>query len=360
MPPDGVHFNGSVNLADTETVFRELAARVGDLADAYPDGETGERANWVLFQGPHLAAVDGLVRAASQTVAGDQLPQLRVADGVNVDALDFGDVGYARAYAASYQTFRRLRDQRVIPAGTRFQVQYPTPTAVLTAHIDPADHERVLAGYERALFDDLAHLLDQLPHDEVQLQWDVAVEIVTIEQTGSAPLTEELTRRLARCVDQVPADVPVGLHLCYGDYKHRHLIEPTSLHTQIDVLTRTRRQARRSIDRVAFTVPQYQHADTYFQPLADLDPAPTRVYFGIVPYHPDEQAPDTTARQVSLIDRYLPEWGISTECGMGRAEAAEAPTLLDLHRTIIETYGHARSLPGTEPTSKTSRSPIPQ
>jgi hypothetical protein len=23
---------------------------------------------------------------------------------------------------------------------------------------------------------------------------------------------------LVRCVDQVPADVPVGLHLCYGEY----------------------------------------------------------------------------------------------------------------------------------------------
>ena len=30
------------------------------------------------------------------------------------------------------------------------------------------------------------------------------------------------------------------------------------------------------------------------------------------------------------------EWGICTECGMGRAAAEDVPTLLDLHREILE------------------------
>lgn len=342
MPPSSVHFNGSVNLPDSETVLRELASRVGDLAPAYPDGETGERANWVLSQLPHLQSVDGLLDAPPEALAGDQLPKLRVADGVTIETIDFGDLGYARAYAASYQTFRRLRDEHVIPAGTRFQVQYPTPMAVLAGTIRTEDQERILPGYERALFDDLAHLVDKLPHDDLQVQWDVAVEMVAIERAGAAPVTEELTRRLARCVDQVPGEVPVGLHLCYGDYKHRHVIEPSTLRTQIDVLSRARRQAQRPIDIVSFTVPQYQHSPAYFEPLADLDRVATRVYFGIVPYYPDKQAPGTTERQVSLIDRYLPGWGICTECGMGRADTADVPRLLDLHRRIVETYGQAK------------------
>ena len=32
MPPTFVHLNGSINLPDSETVFRELSARVGSLA----------------------------------------------------------------------------------------------------------------------------------------------------------------------------------------------------------------------------------------------------------------------------------------------------------------------------------------
>ena len=58
-----------------------------------------------------------------------------------------------------------------------------------------------------------------------------------------------------------------------------------------------------------------------------------------MPYHPQDQPPGTTAAQVELVDRYLPAgvapWGICTECGMGRVDATDVPTLLDLHSKIL-------------------------
>ena len=50
MPADHVHFNGSVNLADAESVMREIAARVPSGLRRIPDGETGDRGNWIFFQ----------------------------------------------------------------------------------------------------------------------------------------------------------------------------------------------------------------------------------------------------------------------------------------------------------------------
>ena len=57
------------------------------------------------------------------------------------------------------------------------------------------------------------------------------------------------------------------------------------------------------------------------------------------------QAAGTTAQQVAHIDSSLAtspagsrEWGICTECGMGRVQASDVPTLLDLHRTILDTH----------------------
>ena len=50
MPPDHVHFNGSVNLADAETVMREIAARGPSGLRRIPDGEAGNRGNWIFFQ----------------------------------------------------------------------------------------------------------------------------------------------------------------------------------------------------------------------------------------------------------------------------------------------------------------------
>jgi hypothetical protein len=43
MPADHVHFNGSVNLADAESVMREIASRVPSGLRRIPDGETGDR-----------------------------------------------------------------------------------------------------------------------------------------------------------------------------------------------------------------------------------------------------------------------------------------------------------------------------
>ena len=50
MPADHVHFNGSVNLGDAESVMREIASRVPSGLRRIPDGETGDRGNWIFFQ----------------------------------------------------------------------------------------------------------------------------------------------------------------------------------------------------------------------------------------------------------------------------------------------------------------------
>ena len=101
--------------------------------------------------------------------------------------------------------------------------------------------------------------------------------------------------------------------------------------------------AGRTVSFVSFTVPQDQRAESYFAPLAGLATGPdTELNFGIVPYHPGDQAPGTTGDQARLIDAALAdspggtrEWGICTECGMGRAGREEMPVLLDLHRQIL-------------------------
>jgi hypothetical protein len=148
---------------------------------------------------------------------------------------------------------------------------------------------------------------------------------------------------LVRCVDQVPAEIPVGLHLCYGDYGHQHFKQPESLALQVRVLNAVTAAAGRPPSFVSFTVPQYQRDESYFAPLADLasDPS-TELNFALVPYHPADQAAGTTSEQVRLIDAALAaspggrrDWGVCTECGMGRVDRADVPALLDLHHQII-------------------------
>ena len=352
MPPDHVHFNGSVNLADTETVMREIATRVPSGVRRIPDGETGDRGDWIFFQLQKFRQLPWLVPArpldaAERTYA--QGRQLRLADGVDPAKVSWPDLGYADAYLRSYPTFAGLRKEGVIPAGVRFQVQYPTPLASISRFIVPEQQLPLLGSYERALFADLGRLLAAIPHDEVAVQWDVAVEFGILEEAfapDSAQAFDAIIAGLARCVDQVPAEIPAGFHLCYGDYGHQHFKQPESLALQVRVLNAVSTAAGRPVSFVSFTVPQYQREDSYFAPLAELTARPgTELNFALVPYHPAEQAPGTTDAQVRLIDAALAtspdgrrDWGICTECGMGRAQRDEIPTLLDLHRQILTAH----------------------
>jgi len=349
MPPDHVHFNGSVNLADTETVMREIAGRVPAGLRRVPDGEPGERSNWIFFQMQKFQRSPSLVPAGPlDATAGDyeQIPQLRLADGVDPAQMAWPDLGYARAYLDSYATFAALRGQGVIPGDVRFQVQYPTPLASIGAYIVPEQQQVLLGSYEQAMFADLDRLLTAIPHQDVAVQWDVAVEFGILEEAfgpGGAQAFDAVTAALARCVDRVPADIPAGLHLCYGDYGHQHFQQPQSLAMQVRVLNAVTAAAARTVSFVSFTVPQDQRGEPYFAPLRDLAAGPgTELNFALVPYHPADQAPGTTAEQVRLIDAGLAAspggsraWGVSTECGMGRADRDDIPVLLDLHREII-------------------------
>jgi hypothetical protein len=154
---------------------------------------------------------------------------------------------------------------------------------------------------------------------------------------------DRIASALVRGLERVPADVPVGMHLCYGDYGHQHFKQPESVQMQVDLVNAVTSVTRRPLNFVSFTVPQARNDAAYFGPLASLRTGTeTELYFALVPYHPDDQAPGTTAEQIKHIDAALinspggpRQWGICTECGMGRVDAADVPRLLDLHGQIL-------------------------
>jgi hypothetical protein len=352
MPPSRVHFNGSVNLPDAETVMREISARIPVGVSRMTDGETGDRGYWINFQIQKFLAMPEFesvsVGKAYDTEDADapDMPRLRLTDGVSPEDVNWPNLGYADAYSESFRLFSALQKEGAIPAGVRFQMQYPTPIASMAGTIAPEDMPGVADAYEAALFSDLDRALARIPHGRCAVQWDVAVEFGLLEGGfGPKMPSEQVVPGLLRCVDRVPEDVPVGLHLCYGDYGHQHFTQPESLATQVQLVNAVVSGAGRPVNWFSFTVPQSRSDADYFAPLRDLRVGPeTELYFALVPYHPTDQPEGTTAAQVRLIDTVLaesssgaPDWGICTECGMGRVAAEDVPTLLDLHREILET-----------------------
>ena len=353
MPPSSVHFNGSVNLPDAETVMREISSRIPTGVQRMTDGETGERGYWIMFQVqkflqmPEFESV-GVGQAYETSPDAPGMAQLRLAGGASADTIEWPNLGYADEYTASFEIFDRLQKDGTIPAGVRFQMQYPTPLASMAGTIAPEDLPSVAASYEAALFADVDTILARLPHARCAVQWDVAVEFGLLEGAmapGSAMPMDQVTPGLVRCVDRVPAEVPAGLHLCYGDYGHQHFKQPESLQMQVDVVNAVVSDAKRPVNWASFTVPQARSDADYFAPLRELTAGPeTELYFALVPYHPHEQTDATTSEQAQHVDAALTQssagrrgWGICTECGMGRVAVDDVPQLLDLHRAILTT-----------------------
>jgi hypothetical protein len=330
--------------------MREISSRIPNGVRRMTDGETGDRNYWISFQTrkfeqmPEFEAVS--VGQAYETAAdAPPMPQLRLTEGASAEMISWPNLGYADEYTKSFATFERMQKEGTIAGGVRLQLQYPTPLASMAGTIAPDDLPAVVPSYEQALFADLDTALQRLPHERVAVQWDVAVEFGALEGAmGTAMSIDQIAPGLVRCVERVPATVPVGMHLCYGDYGHQHFKQPESLQMQVDVVNAVTSAARRPVNFVSFTVPQGRNDSAYFEPLGGLRTgADTELYFALVPYHPDRQAPGTTAGQIEHIDAALlnspggaRHWGICTECGMGRGDAGDVPGLLDLHTQILD------------------------
>ena len=351
MPPSSVHFNGSVNLPTGEIVMREISARVPSGVRRMTDGETGDRGYWISFQVNKFMEMPEfeLVESGHYYDTAEEapaMPQLRLADGASAETIRWPNLGYADAYIESFEVFSRLQADGVIAPDVRLQLQYPTPLASMAGTIALADMQAVAVHYEAALLADLDRLLATLPHDRIAVQWDIAVELGLLEGgLGTDPMAlEQVAPGIVRALERVPADIPAGLHLCYGDYGHEHWKQPASLAMQVSLANAVADGAARSLDFVSFTVPQDRFDEAYFAPAGQLTTdAGTELFFALVPYHPDAQSAGATAEQIRHVDAALAhssagarEWGICTECGMGRVAPEQVPALLDLHRTILE------------------------
>ena len=339
----GAHLVGSVNLPDAETVFRTVSAHLGDRLRRMPDGEVGERFYWVQFQTARFDRMDGIARIPGEPLllrgVFDGRP-FRLEPGVDPDELVFPDLGYAEAALDSYAVFRRLRVEGVIAPGTRFQVSLPTPAGVVGPFVVPEDRAAFEPAYERALFGELQRILDGIPHADLAIQWDTAVEFALLE--GRMPswfgddVLAGVVERAARQAAAVPADVEVGYHLCYGDVEEQHFVQPGDAGHLADVLRGILTDAPRPVDWVHLPVPIERDDDAYFAPLAGVAvPAGTELYLGLL-HH--EDGVEGARRRAAAAATAVPTFGVGTECGFGRGPSERTPALLDLHAAVAEAW----------------------
>ena len=344
MPPskNDVLLVGSVPLESARDVFETCATALGAHLQALPDGEVGPRKSWIQCQ----AALVFDRHPSLETVRRPRSPDGLASDyGDNwvfrlkqhASAIKFDDLKYAGWAIASYEIFRELRQHGEIPAGMRFQVSLPTPLGGCVSFFDqPRDRELVLPAYERAMMREVDRICRQIPHQDLALQWDVCMEVLELAANAPFLAGDPWTRagaQFERIAHALPLPVMLGYHFCYGDLAHHHLVEPESLALSVRMANLAIDRSKRRVDWVHLPVPIARTDDAYFAPLRDLRGGAAEVFLGLIHLHDGSTGSLGRAR---VARRYLPRFGVATECGLGRRERATLDDLLRIHAEVAD------------------------
>jgi hypothetical protein len=336
------HLVGSVGLEDAATVFTTVSDILGEYCLRIPDGETGDRGYWIRWQQKTFDDCKDLIQEiVNLNIPGfkDSVarPFYRIRAGVDPAGIDLGELGYAKEAAKSYRLFSQLVDAGTIPRGVRFQVSIPTPMALLCGFVLPDDRLPLEAAVKAALERELEKLQALVSPDSLAVQWDVCYEVIGCDGGPPIPYDDPVTgtaSRVAALCGLVEEKAECGIHLCYGDPGHRHIVEPSSLATSVAFANAICAASPRRVEFVHMPVPRNRADDDYFRPLEALElPEGTQQILGLV-HHTD--GVEGSRNRMAIADRYVDGYSIATECGFGRRDPGTIHELLRIHRSLCE------------------------
>jgi hypothetical protein len=350
---------GSVPAETAADVFRLLGPALGTRLIGLSDGEPGFRNKWIVFNAPHVFEPHPALEAVNKPrpnrdksvykhledwvpTSWEEMWRFRVRDGV--ESVSFDNLHYSEFARESYALFRRMRDEGVIARGPRFQVSLPLPEDfVRWCTGTDRDFTIMRRGVEDALVGEVDKLLSIVPHEDLAIQYDVCWEVFACDANdylGREPLAwrasgdpfERFASYIRRLSPRIPESVLLGMHLCYGDLEHTHLIEPRDLGICVRMANIAAKSAGRRLDWVHMPVPRNRADDAYFAPLKDLDIGAGKLVIGLV--HLTDGAPGSLARLATFKRHYSGGAAVATECGWGRRQPETIPALLDVHREV--------------------------
>ena len=335
-----VHLVGSVPMASTDQVFVKVSEALGPYLKRLPDGETGERLNWVghlekvFAANPALERTDQLFRI-HPTATGWY--RYRLKKGKRIEDVRFGNLFYADHALASYAAFRRLQDEGKIPGHVRFQVDFAPAHSVLWLFTVDELHAPLDPIYNQALKREIDRIARAVPHEELAIQFDVASAVFARLHRNEASsygrsrdeMQDVFSGILVDLGNHVPDDMELLYHLCYGDNQHKHVVEPTDMGDMVEFTNRVLSRVKRSVHLVHMPVPRNRVDEAYFRPLKRLKLRPeTELCLGLVHF---TDGVEGTKRRLETARRYVRDFSIATECGFGRPKPETIPELLRIH-----------------------------
>jgi len=341
LRPCPVHLVGSMELESTEAVFRTVSSLLGERVPRLPDGEVGPKQGWITSQwkaferNPAFEKVEWAYRDWRNPERRRFHFRLRPGAAVPSPA-DFAPLGYADWAKEAHALFARLKAEGAVARSARLMIAMPAPYDILNFAVPAADRAKIDPVYEEALLREVDAIAAALPHDQIALQWDVAHAfefLATQDDRAFYPITRsELVALLIRLGRRVPPAIQLGYHCCYGNAYLKHYVEPADTGEMVEVMNGVLGGVGRPVQFIHMPVPQDRADDAYFAPLQRLNlPAGTMFFLGLV--H-DTDGVEGAVTRARAARKYVPHFGVGTECGLAMRTPDNIAALLRLQADV--------------------------
>jgi hypothetical protein len=345
VPGRNIYLVGSVPMENAEEVFKGVSAALGTRIKRIPDGETGERGDWITWLEPVFAENSAFQKSGEffrVHESGTGRERYTLKPGYKPQDVHFDNLFYADIAIESYAVFKRLKDEDKIAAGTKFQVDLVPAHSVIWLYLVDSLHAPIDRIYNEAVKREIDKIAAAIPHDELAIQFDVASAVfarLERNQPSSygrtkAEMQQAFSNILVDLGNHVPADIDLLYHLCYGDSNHRHVVEPTDMGDMVEFANRVSAQIKRPVQLIHMPAPRNRADDAYFEPLKRLKLRPeTELCLGLVHY---TDGVEGTKKRLAIARKFAPKFSVATECGFGRRDPRTIPELLRIHAEIAE------------------------
>lgn len=218
------HLVGSIPLASPEEAMAAGLERLGPNLRWLPDGETGERRNWIIHIIESFRRHPDLeIKREGDWSDYDATPVFAIRKGHTLtgESLDFG---HADDFAKNYPTFLKLREQYGHD-DLAYQLGLPGDFDMALFTLGPLGAFRHRRPFTEANLRTIRTVHEQAG-DDVVFQVEVPAELVFVAKMP-LPLQPLMAAFLARGLVALAAESPegarFGVHLCLGDMNHRAL-----------------------------------------------------------------------------------------------------------------------------------------
>ncbi len=334
------HLVGSLPGGNAAEAMRLAVDKLGPELPCLPDGETGDRQNWVLSMIEDFRANPDVRLVKDGKWSGyDDMPRFGVRSGHRLDAKSI-NLGIAQAALQAKAEFDELRPE--LAPGARFQVGIPSDLDLALFTFGPTGPLRHRRPFTGALAATMAEVHDSYA-DNVVFQIEVPAELVFVARTpgpARSAMAVPLSRGIVALARSAPPGARFGIHLCLGDFHHQALAKLTDA-SALTILA----------NAIASRWPQgwpleYVHLPlaaaedppatdaAFYAPLAGLRlPSGTRLVAGFA-HEGQDLATQVKVRQY-IEDAVGHPVDISTSCGLGRREPDTARAAIDRIKVLL-------------------------